>query len=84
MQLRRNARNLIVGVQLPIRDCSSFRLSVYRALEICKRVGDDTDASMSFDMVEEDYRALLDAIDEAKGFHIIRQFVETKASRPQI
>jgi hypothetical protein len=50
-------------------------LSAYRALEICSHVGDDSDELFDAvcDMIDEDYQGLLDVIDDAKDFHVVKE-----------
>jgi hypothetical protein len=61
-------------------------LSFYRAWKICEKAGDQSDEFLDLvnDMVDADYRGLLDAIDDAKGFHVVKELVETKVSSLKI
>jgi hypothetical protein len=56
-------------------DITDEQLSAYRALEICRHVGDDSDELFDAvcDMIDDDYQGLLDAIDDARGFHIVKE-----------
>jgi hypothetical protein len=61
-------------------------LSVYRALEICRRTDDDSDELFDFvcDMVDDDYQGLLDAIDAAGDFQgVLSLYQAHKASTPK-
>jgi hypothetical protein len=61
-------------------------LSVYRTIEICKRAGDESDEFFDAvsDIVDDDYKGLLNAIDDANSFQVVRQLVEAKAAKPKL
>lgn len=53
---------------------SNDDLSFYRVLQICEKVGDDSDDLFDAvcDLVDDDYEGLLDAIDDAGSFEVVK------------
>lgn len=56
-------------------------LSSYRASEICRKIGEESEEFFDAvcDLVDENFEGLMDAIDDAKSFDVVRAMVEQKS-----